>query len=218
MNSGTDTSDRYIKLYKWALALAILTVAYNVIEGLVATYFGIKDETLTLFGFGADSFIETISALGVTQMILRIRKNPNSDKGQFEVVALKITGWCFYVLALVLTITAIYNVIEGHEPTSAMSGIIIASISILTMWLLVRFKIAIGTSLNSAPIIADAKCNQVCLYMSFVLLASSGLWYFFKIPHVDTVGALGLVYFSIKEGKEAFDKAKGIECADCAHN
>ena len=61
-------------LYYWALILAFLTVVYNILEGLIATYFGLKDETLTLFGFGADSFVETISAIGVTHMVIRIKK------------------------------------------------------------------------------------------------------------------------------------------------
>jgi divalent metal cation (Fe/Co/Zn/Cd) transporter len=206
------------KLYNWALALSILTVAYNLAEGSVSVYFGLKDEALTLFGFGADSFVETISAMGVTQMIIRIKKNPNSPRGRFEILALKITAWCFYALALILAVSAIYNVIEGQEPTSTKAGAIIAAISILTMWALIRAKISIGGKLNSAPIIADARCNQVCLYMSVVLLMSSGLWWLFKIPYVDAAGTAGLVYFSVKEGLESFEKARGIECdEDCIH-
>ena len=202
-------------LYKWGLGLAILTVVYNVAEGLVATYFGIQDETLTLFGFGLDSFVETISALGVTQMILRIKKNPVSSKGPFEIRALKITGWCFYVLAAILSTTAIYNVVQGHQPTSTTAGIIIGLISILTMWLLIRSKISVGKKLDSAPIIADAKCNQVCLYMSVILLVASGLWELWQIPYIDALGTAGIVYFSIKEGKEAFQKSRGIDCDNC---
>lgn len=210
--------NRQDKLYTWALNLAILTVIYNIAEGLIAIYFGIKDETLTLFGFGADSFVETISAIGVTQMVIRIKKNSSSDKGKYEVLALKITGWCFYALAVILTVSAIYNVIEGNEPNSAMAGVIIASISIITMWALIQAKISLGKKLNSDAIIADAKCNQICLYMSLILLISSGLWWFWQISYIDTIGTAGIVYFSIKEGQEAFNKAKGIQCNDCTHD
>ena len=163
-----------IRLYSWSLTLAIMTVVYNIVEGLVATYFGIKDETLTLFGFGADSFIEVISAIGVTQMVIRIRKNPISDKGRFEILALKITGWCFYALVLILSISIVYNLFAGHQPVSTTAGTIIASISVLTMWVLIHSKITVGRKLDSAPIIADAKCNLVCVYMSLVLLTASG--------------------------------------------
>lgn len=207
-------SHNHNKLYTWALALAVLTIIYNIAEGVVALYFGIKDETLTLFGFGADSFVETISAIGVLQMVIRIKKNPQSDRDTFEILALKITGWCFYLLVLILTISAILNIVEGHQPKSTMAGLIIASISIFTMWALVWAKLKIGKKLDSAPIIADAKCNLVCVYMSVILLLSSGLWWLFKIPYVDILGTLGIIYFSIKEGREAFNKAKGIVCCD----
>lgn len=208
------TTDKHEKLYSWGLALAVLTVVYNIAEGLISTYFGLKDETLTLLGFGADSFVETISALGVTQMVIRIKRHPSSHRGQFEILALRITAWCFYVLALVLTASAIYHIIEGHQPVSTTAGVIIGSISIITMWALIRAKISIGKKLDSAPIIVDARCNQVCLYMSLVLLIASGLWWLWQIPYIDTLGTAGLVYFSIKEGREAFDKAKGIQCND----
>lgn len=195
------------------MALAILTVVYNLAEGLVATWFGIQEETLTLFGFGADSFIETISALGVAQMVFRIQRKPDSGKGPFEISALRITGWCFYGLSAILFVTAIISVIQGHQPLSTFIGLIIALISIVTMWALVYAKLKLGRKLDSAAVIADARCNMVCIYMSVVLLVSSLLWWLFEIPYVDAAGSLALVYFSIKEGKEAFDKAKGI--ADC---
>ena len=212
------TTYKQDKLFSWALFLAVLTIVYNIGEGLVAIYFGLADETLTLFGFGADSFVETVSAIGVTQMVIRINKNPASGRGEFEILALKITGWCFYTLTVILTASAIFNVIEGHQPKSTVAGVIIAFVSIFTMWALIRAKISIGKKLDSAPIIADARCNQVCLYMSLVLLVSSGLWWLFKIPYIDALGTAGLVYFSIKEGREAFEKAKGIECCDCEHD
>lgn len=203
------------KLYNLAFLLGFITIIYNLIEGIVSVYFGYQEEALTLFGFGLDSFIETISAFGILHMIIRIKRNIHSERGQFEILALKITGGCFYGLALTLLISAILSAIEGHQPTSTIAGVIIAIISIITMWILIKIKISIGKKLNSTAIIADAKCNQVCLYMSVILLFSSSLWLLFKIPYIDLIGSLGLAYFSLKEGKEAFEKAKGIETCGC---
>ncbi len=211
----TTHSERIRKLYSWALTLAVITVVYNLAEGLVSVFFGLKSETLTLFGFGADSVIETISALGVTQMVVRIKMNPASDKSRFEILALKITGWCFYVLAGVLVISGVLDAIGGHQPASTLPGMIIALVAIVSMGLLYYFKLTVGKKLQSAPIIADAKCSLVCLYMSLVLLAASGLWYLFRIPYIDLAGTAALVYFSVSEGHEAFEKAEGIEtCCD----
>jgi divalent metal cation (Fe/Co/Zn/Cd) transporter len=201
------------RLFAWVSALAILTIIYNLAEGIIATYFGIEQETLTLFGFGADSFIETISALGVARMVVRIRKAPHSEQGPFEISALRITGSCFYVLAVLLFISAVISLIQGHQPLSTFAGLVIAVMSIFTMWALVYAKLRLGRKLDSAPVVADARCNMVCIYMSVVLLISSLLWWMFEIAYVDVAGTLALVYFSVAEGREAFKKAQGIK--DC---
>ena len=86
------------KLYKYAWYLSLFTIFYNIIEGLISMIFGYQDETLALFGFGVDSFIEVISGIGIAIMILRIRQNPTSEKSEFEKTALKITGISFYIL------------------------------------------------------------------------------------------------------------------------
>ncbi|MFA8298583.1 MAG: cation transporter [Hyphomicrobiales bacterium] len=203
------------QLFKYALLLSWFTIIYNFIEGIVSIFFGIEDETLTLFGFGADSFIETISAFGILIMIYRIRMNPCSKRGQKEISALRLTGYAFYVLCVILFISAVINVINNSQPTTTFWGIIISTISILSMIFLVYFKKRIGKKLNSQPILADANCNLVCVYMSVVLLVSSVLYELFGIPYIDILGTLGVIYFSFKEGRESLAKAKGKEC--CCH-
>lgn len=206
----TLTAEKRRRLFNWVMALAILTIIYNLTEGIIATYFGIQQETLTLFGFGADSFVEAISALGVAQMVVRIRREPHSNQGPFEISALRITGWCFYILSLLLLISSIIILVEGHRPLSTLAGLIIAVLSIISMWALVYAKLRLGRKLDCAPVKADARCNVVCIYMSIVLLVSSTLWWMFEIPYIDVAGSLALIYFSVREGKKAFKRAKGI--------
>ena len=83
------------RFYQYALWLAFFTILYNTLEGLVSVYLGAQDETLTLFGFGIDSFIEVISGIGIMAMVLHIRQNPDMPRGQFERTALRITGLSF---------------------------------------------------------------------------------------------------------------------------
>ncbi len=59
--------------YKWASALALVTILYNLLEGVVSVIFGFQDGTLALFGFGVDSFVEVISGIGIWHMIRRMR-------------------------------------------------------------------------------------------------------------------------------------------------
>lgn len=213
MTTLTDTSaaGRY---FTYALWLGVLTIVYNLAEGLVSIYFGISDETLALLGFGVDSFIEVMSGLGIVAMILRIRRNPDTPRTTFEQTALRVTGTAFYLLALGLAATALINLATGHKPETGLPGLVISVISIFTMWALVAAKRKVGHALNSAPILADANCTLVCIYMSLVLLASSLVYQFTGFGFIDSLGALGLIYFSVNEGKEAFEKARGIEC-DC---
>jgi len=200
--------------WQYALWLAIFTVLYNIVEGLVSIFFGVSDEALTLFGFGVDSFIEVMSGIGILAMVIRIRQNPDAPRSRFEITALRVTGTAFYLLAVGLGVSAIYNVFIGHKPETTLPGLIISVISIAMMWLLVAGKRKVGRTLNSIPILADANCTLVCIYMSLVLLASSLIYELTGFGFVDSIGALGLIYFSVKEGREAFEKANGIEC-DC---
>jgi divalent metal cation (Fe/Co/Zn/Cd) transporter len=204
-----STIERY---WNYALWLAIFTILYNLAEGLIAIFFGISDETLTLFGFGVDSFIEVMSGVGILAMVLRIRQHPDTDRSTFERTALRITGTSFYILAVGLAVTAVYNMVIGHKPETTLPGLIIAVISIAVMWVLVAGKRKVGHELDSSPILADANCTLVCIYMSLVLLVASLIYELTGFGLVDSLGAIGLIYFSYNEGKEAFEKAEGMEC------
>jgi divalent metal cation (Fe/Co/Zn/Cd) transporter len=199
------------KYWQYALWLALFTIFYNFAEGLISINFGAQDETLTLFGFGIDSFIEVMSGIGILAMVHRIRQNTEAPRSKFEQSALRVTGTSFYLLAAGLAATAIYNLFTAHKPTTTLPGLVISLISISIMWALVTGKRRVGRALNSAPILSDANCTMVCIYMSVVLLASSLIYQFTGFGFVDSLGALGLIYFSVNEGKEAFEKAKGIE-------
>lgn len=203
------------KLYKIAFGLAVFTIIYNIAEGLISTYLGFEDESLALFGFGSDSFIEVISGLGIAHMILRIQNNPDSKRDNFERTALRITGVAFYILVFGLIITSIYNIGTRHKPLTTFWGVVISTISILIMWILVLWKKKVGNQLNSAPILADANCTMVCVYMSIILLTSSGIYELFEIPYIDSIGTLGLSYFAFKEGKECFEKATSNKNCCC---
>jgi divalent metal cation (Fe/Co/Zn/Cd) transporter len=221
MNNPVNSTPQIEKnlLYNRAIGLAVFTIVYNIIEGLISVYFGIKDETLALFGFGADSFIETISGIGILIMIFRLKKFGETNKGRFEKLALQITGWCFYLLALLLLVNGIYNLIKGVKPETTLPGVIITGISIVVMIWLVIAKRRIGRKLDSPPIISDANCSLVCVYMSVVVLLSSLLFEIFHIGWIDLLGTAGIIYFSVKEGAEAFEKAKsnnyGCSCEHC---
>lgn len=203
------------QLHRYANALALFTIFYNLLEGLVSVGMGINDETLALFGFGVDSFIEVISAVGVWHMLRRIRANGGETRDEFEQRALRITGSAFYLLTLGLVVTAGLNLYQQHRPETTLWGIVIALVSISFMWALIHYKVKVGTALNSPAILADAACSRACLHLSLVLLASSLGYRLTGIGSLDAIGALLIAWLSFKEGREAFDKAKGLSCTCC---
>ncbi len=200
------------QLYRKAYLLSLFTIFYNIVEGIVSMVMGYTDETLTLFGFGLDSFIEVVSGIGIAIMISRIRQQPESSKSKFEINALKVTGTSFYLLSVGLLAGIIVNLVKHHKPETTLWGVVISLISIIVMIWLMNAKKKIGKELNSAAIIADSNCTKVCVYMSVVLLVASLIYEFTGFMYADLIGTAGLIYFSVSEGKEAFEKAEGKEC------
>jgi divalent metal cation (Fe/Co/Zn/Cd) transporter len=208
-------------LYRRAQYLAVFTILYNIVEGVVSTAMGYSDETLALFGFGVDSFIESISGVGVYVMIRRIADSAErltaSDQTAFEQQALRITGWAFYGLSAMLAVTVLVNLFEHKAPESTFWGVVISAVSIAVMSALVFAKRKIGRALKSAPILADANCTLVCIYMSIAVLISSAVYELTAFAYADAIGAVAIIWFSVSEGRECFAKAKGHQCS-CEHD
>lgn len=206
-------------LIRTAIALSLITIFYNIFEGLISIYFGAGDETLALLGFGVDSFVEVISGIGIAHMIFRMKYSKVQARDSFEKTALKVTGTAFYLLTAGLIAGSIVNILYNVKPETTLPGIIIGVISILTMYWLMKSKLKVGKELNSDAIIADANCTKTCFYLSFILLISSSLYQLFSISYFDILGSLGIAYFAFKEGKEAFEKVKsGNLMCDCGEH
>ena len=185
-----------------------MTIISCLLEAVFSLYFGYADQTLTLFGFGVDSLIETASAIGIAHMIIRIQRNDNVVRDNFERLALRITGISFLALSFGLIISAIAAAVTRHRQETAFAGIIISLLSICAMLALMMAKLRVGRQLNSRPIIADANCTKVCIYMSATLLFASLVYEMAGISYVDALGSLIIAYLSYSEGKECLQKSK----------
>ena len=206
------------KLYNQASLLALFTIVYNIVEGVVSVWMGVDNETLALFGFGVDSFIEVISAVGIWHMLRRIRGNSGETRDEFEQRALRITGVSFYILTAGLVIMACLNLFQGHKPDTTLWGIVVSLVSISFMWFLIHHKTRIGKALDSPAILADAACSKACVALSLVLLAASCAYELTGIGSLDAVGALLIAWLAWREGRESMGKAKGLSCScscDC---
>ena len=196
------------KFYAWASALALITIFYNIAEGLVSVFFGMEDESMSLFGFGLDSFVEVVSGIGIWHMIWRIKNSGGEHLDRFEQRALRITGTAFYALTAGLAVTSIVDLYRGHKPESTFWGIVISIVSIVSMWALIRAKVSVGEKLNSQAILSDAACTRACLQLSVVLLIASAGYKLTGIGGLDSIGALVIGGLCFREGREAFEKAR----------
>ncbi|MBN1543660.1 cation transporter [candidate division KSB1 bacterium] len=206
------SQQKSVRLFHRAKILALITIGYNIVEGLISVWLGLADETVALFGFGLDSFVEVISGIGIYHMIVRTEGNGAGQRDAFEQRALRITGFAFYLLAAGLVVTAGISAVEGHRPITALWGVVIALLSILTMGVLIHMKLKVGRALQSDAIIADAHCTRACLLLSFALLISGLGYELTGIAGFDSAGSVAIAFLSLREGREAFAKARNLGC------
>jgi divalent metal cation (Fe/Co/Zn/Cd) transporter len=168
--------------------LEYFTIAWNTIEGLVAVVAGVFAGSISLVGFGIDSFIEVTSGVA-----LLWRMSVDADvhrRERNERLALRIVGICFVALAVYIGYESITGLVHKKVPESSLAGIILAVVALVVMPLLSRAKRRVGNELGSAAMKADAKQATFCTYLSAILLAGLLLNAAFGIWWADPVAAL----------------------------
>ena len=185
----------------YALGLAIFTIVYNLAEGLVSMGFGWADESMALFGFGADSFIEVGSALLVLWRLRGEGRGCQTTITARERRAALGIGILFLLLGAG-TATGAGLQLRGHaHPSTTIPGVAISLLSLGFMVFLWRAKKRAATILNSRTLEGDAACSLACIQLSVVLLGGSLLfWLAPELWWVDAVAALVLSGFIAKEG------------------
>jgi divalent metal cation (Fe/Co/Zn/Cd) transporter len=189
--------------------LEYFTIAWNSLEGLVAVVAGALAGSISLLGFGMDSFIEVTSG---TVLLWRMSVDANVRKRERnEELSLRIVGVCFLALAAYVGYESVSDLVSKKAPEHSIPGIILACVSLVVMPLLSRAKKKVGNELGSAAMHADAKQTDFCVYLSVILLlglvlnAALGWWW------ADPAAALMMVPLIAREGFEAM---KGETCCD----
>jgi divalent metal cation (Fe/Co/Zn/Cd) transporter len=178
--------------------LEYFTIGWNTLEGIVAVIAGALAGSISLVGFGIDSFIEVTSGAA---LLWRVDAD-EEQRERNERTALRIVGACFIVLSIYIAHEAIADLAAHRAPEHSMPGIILAIVSLIVMPLLSRAKRRVGTSLNSAAMHADAEQTEFCTYLSAILLrglllnTALGLWW------SDPVAALLMTPIILREGVE----------------
>ena len=190
--------------------LEYFTIVWNTIEGLVAVATGLIAGSISLVGFGIDSFVEVTSG---SVLLWRMSVDAEArDRERNEKRALKVVGACFLTLSRYIAYEAITDLWFKRAPEHSIPGILLACVSLVVMPLLSRAKRRVGNALGSAAMHADAKQTEFCTYLSAILLAglllnmALGMWW------ADPVAGLIMVPLIAKEGVEGL---QGKACTDC---
>jgi divalent metal cation (Fe/Co/Zn/Cd) transporter len=192
--------------------LEYFTIAWNSLEGAVAVIAGLVAGSISLVGFGIDSFIEVTSGAA-----LLWRMSVDADvhrRERNERLALRIVGLCFVALAAYIAYESIGDLTRGQAPEHSIPGIVLACVSLLVMPLLSRAKRKVGTTLGSAAMHADAKQTDFCVYLSAILLGGLLLNALFGLWWADPVSALIMAPIIAKEGIEGI---RGEACQHCSN-
>ena len=191
--------------------LEYFTVTWNALEGLVAVVAGLVAGSISLVGFGIDSFIEVTSG---SVLLWRMSVDANvDDRDRNEKRSLKAVGICFLALAAYIAYESATHLWLKRSPEQSIPGIILACVSLVVMPLPSRAKRRVGQSLASVAMHADAKQTEFCTYLSAILLVGLllntllGLWW------ADPVAGLVMVPLIAKEGIEGL---QGKTCDNCA--
>src|SRR5215470_17505636 len=190
--------------------LEYFTIAWNAFEGIVAIGAGLFARSISLVGFGIDSFIEVTSG---SVLLWRMSVDANVRyRERNEKRALRIVGLCFLLLAVYIAFESGSDLWFRRAPEHSIPGIVLACASLVVMPLLSWSKRKVGYALISAAMHADAKQTQFCTYLSAILLVGLILNAVFGLWWADPIAALIMVPIIAKEGIEG---VQGKTCHDC---
>ena len=208
--SETAAGDRAARIRE-AFRIEYWTIAWMVIEAAVAIASAVEAHSLALLAFGIDSVIELASAC-----VLVWRLTVELRRGQLfaehaERKAARIGGALLFALALYIVAAAGWKLWAREGAEFSPTGLAVSVLAMPIMYLLSRRKLRLAEALGSRALRADAVESITCGWLSLVVVAGLlvqlivGAWW------VDAVTSLAIVWFLLREGKEAWE---GGECCE----
>ncbi len=192
-----------------ALRLEWLTIAWMSVEAVVAIASGWVAGSLVLTAFGLDSLIELASAYVLMWRLSVELRHDQKFSERAERLASRIGGGLLFALAAYVTVAALWSLWTRSGEEFSLAGFIVALAAIPSMRYLASRKLAIAEKLGSRALRADAMEAVTCGWLSFVVVISLATQCAFGTWWIDGIGSLAIVWFLVKEGREAWS---GQEC------
>lgn len=200
---STLTAQETERLTRRGLRLAQFTVAYNVVEGVIAIAAGITAGVVSLIGFGLDSGIESATAVLVGIRLAARLRHGEADKDK-ERRTLRFVAITFFALAAYVVVAGIRDLILGTNPETSPVGIGLLIASCIVMPVLAAVKKRVGTHLGDNLILADAAETKICLLLSVSTLIGMILFALTGAAWIDPIAGFVIAVFAINEGREAW--------------
>lgn len=204
MTTGTPQTDRAETLRRRVRWIVTATIAYNIVEAIVAITAGAIASSGALIAFGLDSTIEVLSAAAVAWQFTR------KDPERWEKPTLRVIAVAFFALAAYVTVSSIIALLGQAPVEQSPVGIAITALSVLIMPLLSYAERRAGRELGSATAVADSMQTLICTYLSAAVLGGLLLNSWFGWWWADAVAGLVIAAFALREGLEAW---RGDACA-----
>ncbi|MDX8141960.1 cation transporter [Lentzea sp. BCCO 10_0061] len=195
--------ERKLVLRRRVRMFVAATIAYNVVEAVIALSAGTVAGSTALIGFGLDSIIEVASATAVAWQFA------GRDPEQRERAALRVIAVSFFALAAYVSFESVLSLLQGERAGHSTVGIVLAAVSLVVMPGLSYAQRRAGRELGSASAVADSKQTLLCTYLSAVLLAGLVVNSLFGWWWADPLAALVIAVVAVKEGREAW---RGHHC------
>ena len=196
--SGTLASDVRRRLGRRAQLLAAASVAYNVVEAVIAITAGIVAGSVALVGFGLDSVVEVSSGLIILWQFRHAMPETR------ERLALRLMAVSFFALATYVAVESTRALVLGTDPDPSPVGIGLAAASLVVMPVLSWAQRRTGRSLGSDAVVADSTQTLLCTYLSAVLLAGLLLNATLGWSWADPIAGLVIAAIAVKEGRDAW--------------
>lgn len=203
-----------------ALRYAQGTIAYNVVEGIIAVTAGLVAGSVALVGFGFDSWIEVTAA---TVVLIRLRAEIRGETVDElkERRALRVVAVTFFALAVYVTVEGVRDLVRGAVPEVSPAGIALTASSIVVMPLLARAKRRVGEQMGSRLVLADAAETKLCAWLSVSTFAGLAGYAVAGWTWLDPIAGFVIAVFALMEGREAWQGELACEGeltagSDCA--
>ena len=207
----TEMTNNRAVLIQQAFRLEYITLAWMTIEAAVAIGSGVAADSLILTAFGIDSLIELASATVLVWRLVVELRNGQTFAENAERTASRFGGALLFALAAYVVASAGWKLWTQQGAEFSLSGLIISVLAIPTMYFLARRKLQLANALGSRALRADAVESVTCGWLAFVVVGALVAQLLVDAWWVDASASLGVVWFVIREGREAW---QGEGCCD----